>query len=69
MRFSTEHLTIRRRQAMTAYLFLAVPAVFYTVIRFYPALESFYLSLTRCFGKSWAIPSNMSQSGYPLGWP
>ncbi|GFZ94332.1 carbohydrate ABC transporter permease [Elstera cyanobacteriorum] len=56
MRFSTEHLTIRQRQAMTAYLFLAVPAVFYTVIRFYPALESFYLSLTR-----WNIVSPTKQ--------
>jgi multiple sugar transport system permease protein len=40
-------MTIRQRQALWAYAFLAVPAVFYSVIRFYPALDSFWLSFHR----------------------
>lgn len=47
MRPSLDHLTIRQKQALTAYVFLAVPALFYIVIRFYPAVESFYLSFTK----------------------
>lgn len=34
-------LTIETKQALTAWAFLAVPIVFFAVIRFYPALESF----------------------------
>jgi len=56
MRLSLDHMTIRQRQALTAYIFLAIPAVFYSVIRFYPALESFYLSLTK-----WNIVSPTKQ--------
>jgi multiple sugar transport system permease protein len=40
-------MTIRQRQALWAYAFLAIPAVFYSVIRFYPALDSFWLSFHR----------------------
>lgn len=40
-------MTIRQRQALWAYAFLAIPAVFYSVIRFYPALDSLWLSFHR----------------------
>ncbi len=39
-------LTIETKQAMHAWLFLAVPIVFFVVIRFYPALESFGIAFT-----------------------
>ncbi|KAA5614200.1 sugar ABC transporter permease [Rhodovastum atsumiense] len=38
---------MRQRQALWAYAFLAVPAIFYSLIRFYPALQSFWLSFHR----------------------
>ena len=38
---------MRQRQSLWAYAFLALPAVFYGAIRFYPALDSFWLSFHR----------------------
>ena len=37
-------LTIGQKLAITAWLFLAVPLVFYITIRFYPTFEAFYVS-------------------------
>ena len=37
-------LTINQKLAVTAWLFLLVPIVFYTTIRFYPTFEAFYVS-------------------------
>jgi multiple sugar transport system permease protein len=34
-------LTIKQKLAITAWLFLAVPLVFYITIRFYPTFEAF----------------------------
>ena len=39
-------LSISQKLAAWAWLFLAVPIVFYVVIRFYPTFHSFYLSFT-----------------------
>jgi multiple sugar transport system permease protein len=41
-----ERLTIGRKQEIWAYAFLALPIVFYAVIRFYPTFEAFSLSFT-----------------------
>jgi len=38
--------TLAKRKALWAYAFLAVPLVFYSIIRIYPAFSAFYLSLT-----------------------
>lgn len=38
-------LNIRQRQALTAYTFLAVPLLFFLVVRFLPTLSAFRLSL------------------------
>ncbi len=38
-------LSLAQREALWAYVFLAVPIAFYAFIRFWPALQSFYLSL------------------------
>jgi multiple sugar transport system permease protein len=40
-------LTLARKQAVWAWAFLAVPILFYVVVRFWPALDAFSLSLTR----------------------
>ena len=40
------HLTLRQRQALWAWAFLAVPLVFYGTIRFYPAVQAMAMSLT-----------------------
>ena len=40
-------LSLARKQAVWAWTFLAVPIVFYGVVRFWPALDAFSLSLTR----------------------
>jgi multiple sugar transport system permease protein len=40
-------LSLARKQAVWAWTFLAVPIVFYVVVRFWPALDAFSLSLTR----------------------
>ena len=46
MRAFYENLPIGKKRAMWAWGFLAVPIVFYVVIRFYPTFESFLISLT-----------------------
>lgn len=46
MRGSYERLTIAGKQAVWAWAFLAVPLVFYGVVRFYPTAQAFYLSFT-----------------------
>lgn len=38
-------LSLARREAIWAYVFLAVPLLFFAVVRFYPAIQSFRLSL------------------------
>lgn len=38
--------TLSRSKELWAYAFLAVPIVFYVVVRFYPSIFAFYLSLT-----------------------
>ncbi len=38
--------TLSRSRELWAYAFLAVPIVFYVVVRFYPSIFAFYLSLT-----------------------
>ena len=38
-------LSLAHREALWAYIFLAIPLAFYGFIRFWPALQSFYLSL------------------------
>jgi multiple sugar transport system permease protein len=40
-------LTIARKQAVWAWIFLAVPMLFFTLVRFWPALDAFGLSLSR----------------------
>ena len=39
-------LSISTKQIVWAWTFLAVPMLFFTVVRFYPTAEAFYLSLT-----------------------
>lgn len=39
-------ISLSRRQALWAWAFLAVPVVFYGLIRFYPTGQAFWLSLT-----------------------
>lgn len=39
-------LSIAAKQIVWAWVFLALPLVFFTVVRFYPTLEAFYLSVT-----------------------
>ena len=39
-------MTIERKLAIQAWIFLAVPVVFFCVIRFYPAIESFGIAFT-----------------------
>lgn len=41
-----KHRTIARTNELWAYAFLCVPIIFYVVVRFYPTLYAFYLSLT-----------------------
>jgi multiple sugar transport system permease protein len=45
MRFY-DGLTIEKKLAIQAWIFLALPVVFFTVIRFYPAIESFGIAFT-----------------------
>jgi multiple sugar transport system permease protein len=40
-------LSLARKQAVWAWAFLTLPIVFYVVVRFWPALDAFSLSLTR----------------------
>ena len=46
MRRTHERLSIAGKQAVWAWAFLAVPLAFYTVVRFYPTAQAFYLSFT-----------------------
>jgi multiple sugar transport system permease protein len=39
------NLSLSQREALWAYVFLAIPIAFFAYIRFWPALQSFYLSL------------------------
>jgi multiple sugar transport system permease protein len=39
-------LSIATKQTVWAWAFLALPLLFFTVVRFYPTLEAFYLSVT-----------------------
>jgi multiple sugar transport system permease protein len=39
-------ITLRTRRVVWAWVFLAVPVVFYVVIRFWPALNAFWISFT-----------------------
>lgn len=39
-------MSLARRQAIWAWVFLALPVLFYAVIRFYPTAQAFWLSLT-----------------------
>jgi multiple sugar transport system permease protein len=41
-----ENLAIETKQALKAWAFLALPIVFFVVIRFYPAFESFAIAFT-----------------------
>jgi multiple sugar transport system permease protein len=41
-----DRLSLRTRQALCAWAFLAVPVAFYAGIRFYPAADAFLMSLT-----------------------
>lgn len=42
----TDRLSMRTRRLIWVWSFLALPILFYSVIRFYPTLEAFWLSLT-----------------------
>ena len=42
-----ENLTIKQKLAITAWLFLAIPIIFYITIRFYPTYEAFYVSFMK----------------------
>ena len=39
-------MKISQKRIVTAYVFLAIPLIFYIVVRFYPMLYSFWLSFT-----------------------
>jgi multiple sugar transport system permease protein len=41
-----DRLTLRQKQVVWAWTFLAVPIVFYVVIRFWPTFDAFWLSFT-----------------------
>lgn len=45
--------TMGRRRLVWVWCFLALPVLFYCVIRFYPTIDAFYLSLT-----NWNLTSN-----------
>ena len=40
-------LSINQKLAITAWIFLAVPIIFYVTIRFYPTYEAFYVSFMK----------------------
>ena len=42
-----ENLTLNQKLAITAWVFLAIPIIFYTSIRFYPTFEAFYVSFMK----------------------
>ena len=39
-------LSLSQKRALSAWAFLALPIVFYVTIRFYPAIDAFFISLT-----------------------
>ncbi|HNS34684.1 MAG TPA: sugar ABC transporter permease, partial [Mesotoga sp.] len=39
-------MKISQKRILTAYVFLAIPLVFYIVVRFYPMIYTFWLSFT-----------------------
>lgn len=39
-------MKLRQKKVLTAYIFLAVPLIFFVVVRFYPMVYSFWLSFT-----------------------
>lgn len=41
-----DRLTMRQKRLVWVWTFLALPILFYSVIRFYPTLQAFYLSFT-----------------------
>ena len=42
-----ENLSINQKLAITAWVFLAIPIIFYISIRFYPTYEAFYVSFMK----------------------
>ena len=40
-------LSINQKLAITAWIFLAIPIIFYVTIRFYPTYEAFYVSFMK----------------------
>jgi multiple sugar transport system permease protein len=42
-----ENLSLNQKLAITAWVFLAVPIIFYTTIRFYPTFEAFHVSFMK----------------------
>ena len=42
-----ENITLNQKLAITAWVFLLVPIIFYTTIRFYPTFEAFYVSFMK----------------------
>ncbi len=60
MRGLKKYRTLARTTELWAYAFLSIPIIFYVVVRFYPTLYAFYLSLT-----DWDIvSSNMNFIGF-----
>ena len=53
-----KHLTIAQKQIVWAWGFLAIPVVFYVVIRFYPTANAFILSL-----QSWNLLGSREWTG------
>ena len=42
-----ENITLNQKLAITAWVFLLIPIIFYTTIRFYPTFEAFYVSFMK----------------------
>jgi multiple sugar transport system permease protein len=42
-----KYFSVAQKKAMWAWLFLAIPIIFFIVVRFYPTIDSFYISLTK----------------------
>jgi multiple sugar transport system permease protein len=64
--------TIEERRVVWAWIFLAIPLAFYAIIRFYPTLESFYVSLFswRLIGeRRWVgLDNYVRLAGDPVFW-
>lgn len=54
-----DRLSISGKRVAWAWAFLAVPLVFYTIVRFYPTAQAFYLSFT-----DWDLLSDASFIGF-----